>query len=78
MDIEKLRNEEYSKGIDILYALIEIGADEKEKIYKCFQSMGIKSFFQQLEVLDLSPETIEKLKNVKAIIELSSEKRGLR
>jgi hypothetical protein len=78
MDIEKLRNEEYSKSIDILSALIEIDADEKGKIYKCFQSMGIKSFFQQLESQDLSPETIDKLKNVKAIIELSGEKRGLR
>lgn len=78
MDIEKLRNEEYSKSIDILSALIEIDADEKEKIYKCFESMGIQSFFQQLETLDLSQETTDKLKNVKAIIELSSEKRGLR
>ncbi len=78
MDIEKLRNQEYSKSIDTLSALIEIDADEKEKIYKSFQRMGIKSFFQQLESQDLSSETIDKLKNVKAIIELSSEKRGLR
>lgn len=78
MDIEKLRNEEYSKSIDILSALIEIDADEKEKIYKCFESMGIQSFFQQLESLDLSPKTTDKLKNVKAIIELSGVKRGLR
>ena len=78
MDIERLRNEEYSKSIDILSALIELDAEEKEKIHKYFQSIGVKSFFQQLESLDLSPETIDKLKNLKAIIELSGGKRGLR
>ena len=78
MDLEMLRNDEYSKSAGILAALIELDAEKKEKIHKYFQSIGIKSFFQQLESLDLSPETIDKLKNVKAIIELSGEKRGLR
>lgn len=78
MDLEMLRNDEYSKIADILAVLIELDAEEKEKIHKYFQSIGVKSFFQQLELLDLSPETTDKLKNVKAIIELSGGKRGLR
>jgi len=78
MDLENLRNTEYLKCADLLAELIGLDVDAKEKIYKCFESMGIQSFFQQLESLDLSPETTDKLKNVKAIIELSGGKRGLR
>lgn len=77
MDLEKLRNTEYLKCVDILAELIDLDADAKEKICKCFQRMGIKSFFLQLELVGLSPETTEKLKSIKAIIEIFDEKRGL-
>ena len=78
MNLKELRNTEYSKCADLMAKLIDLDDKTKEKIHKCLQSMGIQSFFQQLESLDLSPETIDKLKNIKAIIELSGGKRGLR
>ena len=78
MGLEKIRDMEYIKCADLLAKLIDLDVDTKEKIYKSFQSIGIKSFFQQLESQDLSSETIDKLKNVKVIIELSDGKRGLR
>lgn len=78
MGLEKFRDTEYIKCADLLANLIDLDEDTKERIHKCFQSIGIKNFFQQLELQDLSSETIDKLKNVKAIIELSGGKRGLR
>ena len=50
--------------------------DTEGRVYKCFQSMGIKSFFLHLESLDLPQEIIERLKNIKSIVEMIVEKGG--
>jgi hypothetical protein len=76
MDFEKLRETEYMKCVVLLAKLIDLDADTKEKIHKCFQSMGIKNFFLHLESADLSLETSEKLKSIKAIIEIFDEEGG--
>lgn len=76
MDLEKLRNMEYAKCVDLMAELIDLDEEMKEKIYKNLQGMGIKSFFLQLESVGLSPETTEKLKSIKAIIKIF-DKRGL-
>ncbi|SNS87536.1 hypothetical protein SAMN05446037_102519 [Anaerovirgula multivorans] len=64
MNLEKLRDTEYIKCVGLLAELVDLDADAREKIHKCFQSMGIKSFFLHLESLDLPPETSEKLKSI--------------
>jgi len=76
MNLEKLRDTEYIKCVGLLAELIDLDADAKEKIHKCFQRMGIKNFFLHLESVDLSPETTEKLKSIKSIIEIFDEKGG--
>jgi len=76
MNLEKLRDTEYIKCVGLLAELIDLDADTKEKIHKCFQSMGIKNFFLHLESVDLSPETTEKLKSIKSIIEIFDEEGG--
>lgn len=76
MDLKKLRETEYIKCVGLLAELIDLDADAKERIHKCFQSMGIISFFLQLESVDLPPETSEKLKSIKAIIEAMDDKMG--
>ena len=76
MNSEKLRDMEYIKCVGLLAELIDLDANTKEKIHKCFQSMGIKNFFLHLELVNFSPETIEKLKSIKSIIEIFDEKGG--
>lgn len=75
MDLKKLKDMEYIKCVGLLAELIDLDADAKERIYKYFQSMGIKNFFLHLESVDLPPETSEKLKSIKSIIEIVGEKR---
>jgi len=70
MDLKKLKEIEYVKCVDLLTELIDLNSDTKEKIHKCFQSMGIKDFFLHLELVDLPLETYEKLKSIKSIIEI--------
>lgn len=77
MSLEKLKDSEYQKSASLLAELIELNAETEEKIYKCFQNMGIKNFFIHLELVDLSPETFEKMKSIKSIIEILGEERGL-
>lgn len=60
----------------LLAELIELDADAKEKLHKCFKGMGIKNFFMHFELVDLPTETSEKLKSIKAIIEIVDAKRG--
>ena len=76
MNLEELKEMEYIKCVGLLAELLNLDADTKEKIHKCFQSMGMKNFFLHLESVDLSPETYEKLKSIKFIIETVDEKRG--
>mgnify|MGYP000897568350 CR=1 FL=1 len=76
MDLEKLRAMEYIKCADLLAKLIDLDVDTKERIHKCFQNMGIKNFFLHLELIDLSPETCEKLKSIKSIIEIFDDEGG--
>jgi len=76
MDIKKLKDMEYIKCVSLLAELIDLDEDAKERIHKCFQSMGIKNFFLHLESVDLPPETSGKLKSIKAIIEIVDVKRG--
>jgi len=45
MNLEKLRDTEYIKCVELLAELIDLDVDTKEKIHMCFQSMGIKNFF---------------------------------
>ncbi len=67
---------EYKKCADLLVELLDLDAQTKEKMIQCFQVMGIKNFFLSLELVDLSPETAEKLKSIKSIIEMLDEERG--
>ena len=76
MNLEKLRDKEYLKCTELLSELIGLDTDTEEKIYKCFQSMGITYFFKHLELVGLPQEASEKLKNVKFIIEVFDEKVG--
>ena len=76
MNLEKLRDTEYIKCAELLAELLDLDADAKEKIHKCFQSMGIKNCLLHLELVDLPTETSEKLKSIKSIIEIVDEKRG--
>jgi len=76
MNLKETRNMEYSKCVNLLAKLIDLDDDTKEKIYKCFQSMGIKNFFMNLESLNLPFEICEKLKNIKSVIEMFDEKGG--
>jgi hypothetical protein len=76
MNLEKLKEMEYIKCVGLLAELIDLDVDTKEKIHMCFQSMGIKNFFLHLESVDLPPETSEKLKSIKSIIEIVDEKGG--
>ena len=74
MNIDKSRNTEYQRCAVLLAQLIGLDADTEERICICFLSMGIKSFFLNLESLDLPQEIIEKLKNIKFIIEMTDGK----
>jgi len=76
MSLEKLRNTEYQKCAALLAGLIGLDTEMEERIYKYFQSMGIKNFFLHLESVDLPQETSEQLKNIKSIIEIFGEERG--
>lgn len=76
MNLEELKEMEYIKCVGLLAELIDLDTNEKEKIYKYFKSMGIKNLFLHLESVDLSPETTEKLKSIKSIIEIFDGKRG--
>ena len=76
MNLKETRNMEYSKCVNLLAKLIDLDDNTKEKIYKCFQSMGIKNFFANLELLDLPFDIYEKLKNIKFVIEMFDEEGG--
>ena len=76
MNLEKLRETEYRKCAGLLVELLDLDADTEEKIQKCFQRKGIKTFFQHLESADLAPETSEKLQSLQALIEILDDKGG--
>lgn len=76
MNLKEIRNTEYSKCVELLAKLIDLDDNTKAKIHKCFQSMGIKNFFINLESLDLPFEISEKLKNIKSVIEVFDGERG--
>lgn len=76
MNLKETRNTEYSKCVNLLAKLIDLDDNTKEKIYKCFQCMGIKNFFINLESIDLPLETCEKLKSIKSVIEVFDEEGG--
>ena len=76
MNLNELKKTEYVICVNLLAKLIDLDDDTKEKIYKCFQSMGIKNFFMNLESLNLPFEICEKLKNIKSVIEMFDEKGG--
>ncbi len=76
MDLETLRESEYRKCAGLLAELLGLDGNAKERILKCFQRMGIKNFFQHLELADLAPETSGKLQSIQALIEILDNKRG--
>ena len=76
MNLKALREKEYIKCVDLLSEMIDLDAGAREIVHKRLQNMGIKNFFLNLDSVELSPEAIEKLKSIKAIIELSNVKRG--
>jgi len=76
MNLEQLKETEYVKCVDLLTELIDLDSEAKKIIHKGFQSMGIRNFFLHLDSMELPHEAIEKLKSIKAIIELSDVKRG--
>ncbi len=45
MNLEKSWNAEYKKCAALLSLLVGLDADTEEKIYRCFQNMGIDDFF---------------------------------
>jgi len=73
MNLKEIRNTEYSKCVDLLAKLLDLDDNTKEKIHKCFQSMGIRNFFINLESLDFLFETCEKLKSIKSVIAMFDE-----
>ena len=77
MNLKEIRNTEYSKCVDLLAKLLDLDDNTKEKIHRCFQLMGIKNFFINLELVDLPLETCEKLKSIKSVIEMFDEEGGL-
>lgn len=76
MNLEKSRDMEYKKCLDLLAELIDLDADTEERIYMCFQSMGVNNFFLNLELINLPKEVSEKLTDIKSIIEMSEVERG--
>ena len=76
MDSAKSRDMEYMKCVDLLAKLLDLDDKSKERIHKYFRSMGIKNFFINLESIDLSLETCEKLKSIKSVIEMFDEEGG--
>ncbi len=76
MNLKETRNMENSKCVNLLAKLIDLDDNTKEKIFKCFQCMGIKNFFINLESVDLPLETCEKLKSIKSVIEMFDEEGG--
>ncbi|MEW6065144.1 hypothetical protein SAMN02745133_03160 [Desulforamulus putei DSM 12395] len=78
MNSEKSRNAEYKKSAALLSLLVGLDADAEERVYRCFQNMGVDNFFLYLESLELglSQEATEKLKSLKVIIDIFSEGRG--
>jgi len=78
MNLEKSRKAEYKKCAALLSLLIGLDADTEEMVCECFQNMGVYNFFLYLESLelDLSHEAYEKLKSLKAVIEVFGEERG--
>mgnify|MGYP001048570833 CR=1 FL=1 len=76
MILEKFKDTEYIKCVNLLAELVELDADEKEKIRKCLLSMGIKHFFLHLELMGLASVTSEKLKSIKSIIDIFDEEGG--
>jgi hypothetical protein len=73
MNLNELKKTEYVKCVNLLAKLIDLDDNTIEKIHKCFQRMGIKNFFINLESVDLPLETCEKLKNIKFVIEMFDE-----
>ena len=51
MNLEKSRNAEYKKCAALLSLLVGLDADAEEKIYRCFQNMGIDDFFLHLDFI---------------------------
>jgi hypothetical protein len=76
MNLKETRNTEYLKCVNLLAKLIDLDDNTKEKICECFQRMGIKNFFINLESIDLPLETCEKLKSIKSVIEMFDEEGG--
>jgi len=76
MNLNELKKTEYVKCVNLLAKLIDLDDNTKEKIHKCFQRMGIKNFFINLESVDLPLETCEKLKSIKSVIEMFDEEGG--
>ena len=76
MNLNELKKTEYVKCVNLLAKLIDLDDNTIEKIHKCFQRMGIKNFFINLESVDLPLETCEKLKNIKFVIEIFDEEGG--
>lgn len=76
MGLNESRNAEYQKCADILAKLIDLSDCEKDIIIKYFRSNGITKFFLHIESMDLPSVTIEKLKNIKSIVDISNEERG--
>lgn len=76
MNLKEIRDTEYTKCVDLLSKLISLDESTKEKIYKCFKTMGIKNFFLHLESIDLPLEVYGKLKSIKSVIEVFDEEGG--
>lgn len=53
MNLEKSSKAEYKKCAALLSLLIGLDADTEERVYRCFQNMGIDNFFLHLESLEL-------------------------
>lgn len=63
-------NSQYERVVDTISWLLSLESSAEYTIKAMLSQMGIKSFFINLESLDLPSNAIEKLKNLRTIIEV--------
>jgi hypothetical protein len=60
---------QYQKIVDLMTWLLELNEEAEKKVSAYIKSVGIKTFFLNLESFDLSEDVLLKLQDLRAIIE---------
>lgn len=60
---------EYQKTVEVMTWLLDLDTETERKVSTYMQSMGIKTFFLNLESFDLPIEVLIKLQDLRAVIE---------